>query len=54
MAQKVVDDWWKLADYLIVKYNDGYINTPKGRKAVGYPEWWLDEVGYGETKIKNK
>jgi hypothetical protein len=49
----VVDDWWALADHLIVKYNDGYVNAPGGRSAAGYPEKWLEAVGYGKTKIKN-
>jgi len=53
-AQRVVDDWWALADYLIVKYNDGYINLPGERRGVGYPKEWLDAVGYGKTKIINK
>jgi dipeptidase len=53
-AQRVVNDWWALADYLIVKYNDGYVNAPGGRSAPGYPTEWLDAVGYGKTKIKNK
>jgi dipeptidase len=53
-AQRVVDDWWALADYLIVKYNDGYVNVPEGRSASGYPKEWLDAVGYGKTKIINK
>lgn len=53
-AQRVVDDWWALADYLIVKYNDGYVNVPEGRSMPGYPKEWLDAVGYGKTKIINK
>lgn len=53
-AQRVVDDWWSLADYLIVKYNDGYINVPGQRRASGYPQEWLDAVGYGKKKIINK
>jgi len=54
MAQRVVNDWWALADYLIVKYNDGYLNLGARRQAPGYPKEWLDAVGYGKTKIKNK
>ncbi|MFB0566001.1 MAG: dipeptidase [Candidatus Aminicenantaceae bacterium] len=54
MGQRVVDEWWALADYLIVKYNDGYINIPGRRTGAGYPKEWLDAVGYGKTKIKNK
>jgi dipeptidase len=53
-ARRVVNDWWALADKLIVKYNDGYINTPGETKAPGYPKEWLDAVGYGQTKIINK
>jgi dipeptidase len=54
MAQRVLDDWWALADYLITKYNDGYINLGARREAPGYPKEWLDAVGYGKTKIKNR
>jgi len=54
MAQRVVDDWWALADYLIAKYNDGYINLGARREAPGYPKEWLDAVGYGKTKIKKR
>jgi len=53
-AQRVVDDWWALADFLIAKYNDGYIISTGGRKSPGYPKEWLDSVDYGKTKIKNK
>jgi len=52
-ANKTVDTWWELADKLIVKYNDGYVNIyPEvSRKSPGYPEWWLKEVGYGMKTI---
>jgi len=46
-ANYVVSEWWKLADYLIMKYNDGYVNIPRVSQGVGYPAWWLKEVGYG-------
>jgi dipeptidase len=52
MAQRTVDEWWKLSDYLIVKYNDGYVSTPGEEKSVGYPKEWLDSVGFGKTKIQ--
>ena len=45
-AEKVTAEWWKLADYLMVKYSDGYVNIPTVGKSVGYPDWWLKEVGY--------
>jgi dipeptidase len=42
----VVTAWQQLYDELLVKYSDGwnYQNLEAGR--VGYPEWWLKEVGY--------
>ena len=48
----VVKKWWKLGDTLIAKYDDGFVNKPKEAENVGYPMWWLDEVGYknGPTK----
>jgi hypothetical protein len=34
-----------LAQYLLTKYNDGYVKDEKGRpRAVGYPSEWLKEV----------
>jgi dipeptidase len=51
-AEAVVSRWWSLADMLIAKYDDGYVNTP-GSTAfeVGYPQWWLDEVGYADGPV---
>lgn len=43
-ANYVVGEWYKLADYLIMKYNDGYNNIPKIGQPVRYPDWWLEEV----------
>lgn len=34
--------WWKLAETLITRYNDGYVRDENGRpREVGYPEEWL-------------
>ena len=44
-AQMVVSRWKGLGEYLICKYNDGYIKDEKGKpKGEGYPEEWLREV----------
>lgn len=43
-ANKVVDQWWDFSDEMIAKYNDGYVDG----EGVGYPAWWLEEVGYDE------
>ena len=53
-SQRVVDDWWALSEYLIIKYNDGYINQPQGRITTSYPKEWLDAVGYGRKKLKKR
>ncbi|OQA25854.1 MAG: Dipeptidase A [Verrucomicrobia bacterium ADurb.Bin345] len=46
-ANAVLREWWKLADQLYLKYNDGYLNTRDGlAQSVFYPAWWLKEVGY--------
>jgi dipeptidase len=43
-AQMNLDRWWKLAEFLITKYNDGYVQDEKGHpREVGYPEKWLRE-----------
>ncbi|GAH57193.1 unnamed protein product, partial [marine sediment metagenome] len=53
-ANRVVSQWWDLADMLIAKYDDGYVNIPKTAEEVGYPEWWLKEVGYDKGPISYK
>lgn len=41
-AEMGVKKWWELADYLVVKYNDGYIQDEFERpREIGYPEPWL-------------
>ncbi len=47
-ALSVLDDWWILADRLIVKYSNGMINDFENETTVlgGYPNWWLNETGY--------
>jgi hypothetical protein len=43
-AQMNLDQWWKLADSLITKYNDGYVQDDKGNaRELGYPKSWLRE-----------
>jgi dipeptidase len=67
MSQKFMDyvgrEWWSLAFKLIAKYSNGLVTTGEGpgqRKAPGYPNWWLKEVGYtdwppnGENLDTNK
>jgi len=44
-AEMVVDKWRELGEYLIMKYNDGYVKDSTGDpQDVGYPESWLREV----------
>lgn len=44
-AELVVSRWRELAEYLLTKYNDGYVKDEKGRpQEVGYPEGWLRSV----------
>jgi dipeptidase len=47
-ANAVVSDWWEFSDFMIMKYNDGYINYPELGQGVGYPAWWLEAVKYNE------
>lgn len=46
----VENAWWTLGQYLVGKYQDGYVMTPEGKQEqVGYPTEWLEKVGFGET-----
>jgi dipeptidase len=45
-GESTVQRWRELAQYLIVKYNDGYVHG----RGVGYPEPWLREVLKGNPQ----
>jgi len=42
-AQRVVEAWWELGDFLLVKYNHLWVYDVKNRKrsSLKYPDWWL-------------
>uniref|UniRef100_A0A7S4SSK6 Phospholipase B-like n=1 Tax=Alexandrium monilatum TaxID=311494 RepID=A0A7S4SSK6_9DINO len=51
VQQKVVDRWWRLADDLIVAYNDGFYNDAGSQRfglSLGYPEWWARQIGFNQ------
>lgn len=51
----VENAWWTLGEYLVGKYQDGYVMSPEGKQEqVGYPTEWLETVGFGETMIQKK
>jgi dipeptidase len=44
-GEKVVKRWVELGEYLLTKYNDGYVKDERGRpRGVGYPSEWLKDV----------
>jgi dipeptidase len=44
-GEQVVTRWRELGEYLITKYNDGYVKDQDGRpQEKGYSETWLQEV----------
>jgi dipeptidase len=53
IQQNVTDTWWKLADDLIVRYNDGYFNfgpyRPNAIGGIAFPTWFLRMIGYDDT-----
>jgi len=42
----VIACWWKLADFIVMKYNDGKINWPKAGVSIGYPEQFSRMIGF--------
>ncbi len=50
-ADAIVKKWIDLGDFLITKYNDGYIQNEKNRpQEIGYPDKWLKK----EAKSRGK
>jgi len=57
-AESSVEKWWSLGDYLVTKYNDGYVQDERGRpQELGYPQSWLQkelEAGPPKKRIKKE
>lgn len=56
-AELNIKKWWKLADFLVTKYNDGYIQDEKHRPhEVSYPEEWLrkEAAAHPEKRLKEE
>lgn len=50
-----LDAWWNLGWHLVGKYHDGMVISPDGTfKTPGYPTWWLEKVGFGDTDAEPK
>lgn len=47
LQEMIVESWWQLGDWLIMKYNDGKTNWPKAGVSWGYPEWYAQMIGFG-------
>lgn len=46
-VESIVSSLWSLSDELMFKYADGFVNEPGNMsQMVGYPEWWLEAVGF--------
>uniref|UniRef100_A0A7S2HNW7 Dipeptidase n=1 Tax=Zooxanthella nutricula TaxID=1333877 RepID=A0A7S2HNW7_9DINO len=46
VQEEVAKSWWNMSDFLIMKYNDGRVNSPTVGKSPGYPAWFADLVGF--------
>lgn len=56
-ANTVINEWWKLGDELLVKYNHLWIYDVQNRKRnfLQYPDWWLEElVKYNQLTPEKK
>ena len=49
-AEAIVTSLWSLSDEIMFKYASGFVNKAPNdmSQMVGYPAWWLKEVGYIE------
>ncbi|MBD3413971.1 MAG: hypothetical protein GF421_06040 [Candidatus Aminicenantes bacterium] len=50
-GEEVVKQWIELGEFLLTKYNDGYVKDKNGRpRGLGYPEEWLKKVIQSKPK----
>jgi hypothetical protein len=55
LQNKLVEDWWILADNVISQFSDGMFTARNGtRKSLGYAAWWLEMIGFNAefTKVQ--
>lgn len=53
LQERLVKNWWNLADSLIVQFSDGiYTFENTTTKHLGYPAWWLQMIGYSNDFFK--
>ncbi len=56
-ANELLARWWALADCLVAKYSDGYINAPPSSPRnpapvpLGYPSQWLGVTNYPDGPV---
>jgi len=44
-GEQVVEKWKELGEYLMTKYNDGYVKDNSGKVGeMGYPDKWIEKV----------
>jgi hypothetical protein len=44
-AERLVERWKELGEFILTKFNDGYVRTPEnGTEGVEYPEAWLRRI----------
>merc|ERR1712151_561391 len=52
VQRNVTKEWWKLAEMLVVRYNDNHFNFPDNAPtetaSIGYPSFWLEMIGYNQ------
>merc|ERR1712203_1041839 len=53
LQEEVVASWWKLADFIVMKYNDGKVNWPKAGVSIGYPEEYAKMIGFSNDVHPN-
>ncbi|CAK9055463.1 unnamed protein product [Durusdinium trenchii] len=52
IQRKVTEEWWRLAEQMVVRYNDHFYNFPESDPtnvgSIGYPAFWLEMIGYDQ------
>ncbi|CAE7261712.1 CYP38, partial [Symbiodinium sp. CCMP2456] len=52
LQRNITEEWWALADMLVVRYNDMFYNyppeTPHQVSDIGYPAFWLEMIGFNQ------